>query len=201
MDRNDFASEGSTPEQAGGMADGATGAEFGNTGNTSGAQGYGASSTANVGQGFSSGGSGVESGGEGQGFADRARDIAGSAQDKLADVGSTVRERAGTLKNSLAGALETGAGKLRQRGQAPSGSGGQLAGATTSGGLSVEGDARIVQVTDRVAGGMEATADWLREADLDSVKTGIERQVQDHPGRTLLIAVGIGYLLGKAFRR
>jgi ElaB/YqjD/DUF883 family membrane-anchored ribosome-binding protein len=197
MDRNDFASEGSTSGQAGGA-----GAEFGNTGNTSGAQGYGAGSTANVGQGFSSSGSGdMETGGQGQGLADRARDIAGSAQDKLADVGSTVRDRAGTLKNSLADALETGADKLRQRGQATGGTSGQLAGATSSGGLAVEGDGRVAQVTDRVAGGMEATADWLREADLDSVRSGIERQVQEHPGRTLLIAVGLGYLLGKAFRK
>ena len=200
MDRNDFASEESTPGQTGGIAGGEAGAEFGNTGSTSGAQGYGASSTANVGQGFSNS-EAVETGGQGQGFSDRAREIAGSAQDKLADVGSTVRERAGNLKNSLADALVTGADKLRQRGQAPGGAGGQLAGATTSGGLAVEGDGRVAQVTDRVAGGMEATADWLREADLDSLKSGIERQVQEHPGRSLLIAVGLGYLLGKALRK
>jgi len=32
------------------------------------------------------------------------------------------------------------------------------------------------------------------------MKSGIERQVKDHPGRTLAIAVGVGYLLGKAIR-
>ena len=38
-------------------------------------------------------------------------------------------------------------------------------------------------------------------ADLDSLKSGIERQVKEHPGRTLLIAAGLGYLLGKAVRK
>ena len=53
----------------------------------------------------------------------------------------------------------------------------------------------------RVAGGMDATANWLRNTDLDRVRVGIEQQVKEHPGRTLLIAVGVGYLLGKALRR
>ena len=135
----------------------------------------------------------------GQGMADRARDMASTAQEKLADVGSTVRDRAGNLKDSLADALETGADKLRARG---SNGNVQLAGSTGSGGsVAMENDGRMAQVTDRVAGGMEATADWLRDADLDGLRMGIENQVKEHPGRTLLIAAGLGYLLGKAFRK
>lgn len=48
---------------------------------------------------------------------------------------------------------------------------------------------------------MQATADFLRDADLQGMKTGIERQVKEHPGRTLLIAAGLGYILGRAFRK
>jgi hypothetical protein len=48
---------------------------------------------------------------------------------------------------------------------------------------------------------MQATADWLRDADLDNLRSGLERQVKEHPGRTLLLAVGLGYLVGKAFRK
>ncbi len=130
------------------------------------------------------------------GVKDRARELAGSAQEKLADVGSNVRERAGNLKDTLANALETGADRLRAR----TGSDGQLAGSTGSGSMALE-DGRVTQVTDRVATGMQASADWLRDADLDGLKTGIEKQVKEHPGRTLLIAVGLGYLLGKALRK
>jgi ElaB/YqjD/DUF883 family membrane-anchored ribosome-binding protein len=131
---------------------------------------------------------------ENQNLKDRAKGAIASANDRLADVGSTVREKAGNAKNKIANALESGADRLRGN------SGGTLAGATTAGTTSLEGDGRLSQVSDRVAGGMQATADWLRDADIDGLKTGIERQVKEHPGRTLLIAAGLGYLLGRAFR-
>jgi ElaB/YqjD/DUF883 family membrane-anchored ribosome-binding protein len=129
-----------------------------------------------------------------QNLRDRAKEALGSANERLADVGSSVRDKAGSMKNKLANALESGAEKLRGH------SGGNLAGATTAGTTSIESDGRMSQVSDRVAGGMQATADWLRDADIDGLKTGIERQVKEHPGRTLLIAAGLGYLIGRAFR-
>jgi hypothetical protein len=167
-----------------------------------GSAGYGAGAGGATGSSTAAtGGAGVGTGvgTESTGLKDRARDVAGTAKDKLADVGATVREQAGTAKNKLADALEAGADKLRQRNASS-----QLAGATTTAGttdVAVTGDNRVSQVTDKVAGGMQATADWLRDADLDSLRDGVERQVKEHPGRTLLIALGLGYLLGKAFRK
>lgn len=131
-----------------------------------------------------------------QSLADRARDLAGSAQDRLADVGSSVRDRAGNMKDSLADALESGADKLRSRAHS-----GELAGATDGGSTAIANDGRMTQVADRVAGGMEATSAWLRDADLDGLRETVETQVKEHPGRTLLIAAGLGYLLGKAMRK
>jgi hypothetical protein len=48
---------------------------------------------------------------------------------------------------------------------------------------------------------MQSSADWLRDADLEKIKDGVEKQVKEHPARTLLVALGAGYLIGKAFRR
>jgi hypothetical protein len=48
---------------------------------------------------------------------------------------------------------------------------------------------------------MQSSAEWLRDADLDKITGGLETQVKEHPARTLLIALGAGYVLGKAFRR
>jgi len=175
-------------------AAGSTGSGYGNSGDVSGSAGYGAGGSTGSATGGSSFGT-TSGGSEGGGVADRARDIAGNAKDKLADVGSSVREGAGNAKNKLADALESGADKLRQR----SGRG-QLSGSTGTTDVTVTGDG-VSNVTDRVAGGMQATADWLRDADLDTLRGGVERQVKEHPGRTLLIAVGLGYLLGKAFRK
>jgi len=137
--------------------------------------------------------------GESGNLADRAKDMASTAGDKLASAGSTVREKAGTWKNSLADALESGAEKLRTQGAG----GGQYAGASATGGSSamVSDGSRTQGATNQIAGGLQASADWLRDADLDSMKSGIERQVKEHPGRTLAIAVGVGYLLGKAIRK
>ena len=204
MDRNGF-SDDATPTGGVGGAGGAGSSRdfsstsgYGNTGDLTGSQGYAAGSTADVGQAFPNSTTQPP-----PGFADRAREVAGTAQEKLADVGSTVRERSGQMKNSLADALHSGADKLRQRTTSTSttGSTSQLAGATDTGSVAVATEKRTAQVGNKVATGMDAAADWIRETDLDSLKTGVERQVKEHPGRTLLIAAGLGYLLGQAFRR
>lgn len=113
----------------------------------------------------------------------------------------------GGVREKLADVLESGAERLRERGTRGAGadadtSSATFAGVTGGGTIPVEAEgASSAQVTERVAGGMDAAATWLRDADIDGLKQGIERQVKEHPARTLLIAAGIGYLLGRAFRK
>jgi hypothetical protein len=160
------------------------------TGGASSTSGYSAGSTGTSDASFSH-----DSSIDGSGLADKAKSAASTAGDKLADVGSQVRDKAGTLKNSLADALESGAEKLRSK--AASG----VAPASGSAIAAIADDSRVAQATNQLAGGLQASADWLRDADLDGLKSGIERQVKEHPGRSLAVAVGLGYLLGKAFRK
>ena len=192
-------------------SDASSGAGFGGAGSQAGSQGAGASGTG--GFGGSTGGTGTGGYGgtsdasfsrdtstESGGVADRAKSAMGTAQEKLAGAGSTVREKAGTLKNSLADALESGAERLRQQ----AAGGGQTAGAAATGssvGMLADQPNRTADYSNQLAGGMQGAADWLRDADLDGLKSGLERQVKDHPGRTLAVAVGLGYLLGKAIRK
>lgn len=165
---------------------------FGTSGDQTGSAGYGSTApTGNVGNIGTTTDTGTSTGTETSGITDRARNLVGNAGEKLADVGSSVRERAGTAKTSLADMLETGAEKLRGRTQETVGADGSLA--LTEG--------RTTQVNDRLASGMQSAANLLRDTDLDGVKTGIERQVRENPARSLLVAVGLGYLLGKALRR
>ncbi len=114
------------------------------------------------------------------------------AADKL----GKVKERARELQSTLADRLDAGAEKLRQRSQSA-----HLAGATGTTGTADVGvastDERMTQMQDSVARGMHKSADWLRNGDL---RGDIEKQVRENPGRTLLIALGLGYVLGKAFR-
>src|SRR5438045_2166576 len=162
MERNDTGSE--TGAQGGGQTDAN---EFSGSGSTKQESGFDFAGTSNTSQ-------------ESQGLKDRARNVMGTASDKLADVGSTVRDRAGMAKDKLASALESGAERLRERAN-----GGTLAGATADGSTAIESDGRVSQVADRVAGGMEKSAEWLRDADLESLKLGVERQVKEQPGTTL----------------
>ncbi|HUQ81932.1 MAG TPA: hypothetical protein VM076_12360 [Gemmatimonadaceae bacterium] len=113
--------------------------------------------------------------------------VKAGAQNKL----SQAKDKAKELQSSLADRLDSGAEKLRQRAQTNT-----LAGATGAGSTAVA-DEKMAKMNDSVATGMEKSADWLRNGDL---KADVERQVRDNPGRTLLIALGVGYLLGKAFR-
>ena len=187
-----FGSTGGAGSQAGSQGTNAsgTGGFGGSTSGGTGSGGYGGTSDASFSRDTS-----AESGG----ISDRAKSAIGTAQEKLADAGSTVRDKAGSLKHSLADALESGAERLRKQ----AAGGGQTAGAAATGGsvdMVSDQPNRVADMSNQVAGGLQASADWLRDADLDGMKSGLERQVKEHPGRTLAVAVGLGYLLGKAIR-
>ena len=169
---------------------------FGATGN----QGSVTGGTSSVG----SGGSGIAGSNAPPGGLDYSASAAGSSgtagQPVTADQVKTtaqnkfgqVKDKARELQSTLADKLDAGATKLRQRKQNAT-----LAGASDASTVAVSADDRMTNVQDSVARGMNKSADWLRNGDL---KADIEQQVRENPGRTLLIALGIGYLLGKAFR-
>ena len=144
-------------------------------------------------QGGSQGGQGIAQQAQqaAQQLGDRAstafNDVKGQATDRLGQV----RDQAGQLKNTVADKLQQGAQALRQ----PAG-GQQLAGA---GGATAAGDDQIQRLAIPAANAMEKTADFLRNG--TDLRGTIEEQVRTNPGRTLLIALGLGYVLGKAIRR
>jgi len=120
----------------------------------------------------------------------RADQLKANAQDKF----NQLRDKTRNLQSTLADRLDEGAEKLRNR---TSTSSATLAGATGEGSsVAVSADERA-KMQESVARGMQKSADWLRNGDL---KADIEHQVRENPGRTLLVALGVGYLLGKAFR-
>jgi hypothetical protein len=134
----------------------------------------------------------------------KASGVLGQAKDRAGGALGQAREKAGDLKATLADKLEAGADRLQQGSSGSRGSGGNvMAGAGADGGTTevAAGDDPVGRVSRSVAGGMRSTAGWLRGADLDSIKSGIEEQVRTNPGRSLLIAAVAGYLLAKTFRR
>lgn len=125
-----------------------------------------------------------------------------AAREKLSQAGDRAREMKTSVERKLADRLEAGANRLRQRGTATSTGTGMdspayAAAGTGSAAMSTD-DRRMNELQDNVAKGMEKTADWLRNGD---VRSTIEEQARTNPGRTLLVALGVGYLLGKTLRR
>lgn len=129
---------------------------------------------------------------EGQGMASSSAppgglDYTEAAQNKLVHV----KEKARELQATLADRLDAGADKLRQRNQS-----GSLV--TAGGDPAVVATDKMAKMNDSVARGMEKSADWLRNGDLAA---DIETQVRERPGRSLLIALGIGFVLGRLFSK
>lgn len=123
----------------------------------------------------------------------RTHSATDTAREKLGHARERVSEKASDLKASLADKLEAGAHKLRERNQPDSATEfGTTAGTTQR--------SKVDRATDSLASGMESTANWVRNANVEDMKSGVERQVRENPGRALLVAVGVGYLLGKLFR-
>ena len=145
--------------------------------------------------GMGSSGSSIGSSGTtaGQASGNIGQDDSGGIANRIKSVGSSVKDKAAGLPAMLADGLEAGAKALRQRQPAAtSGDGASVA---------VSNDSSIAAVTDTLATGMQSSADWIRDADIEKLKTGVENQVKEHPARSLLIALGAGYLIGKALRR
>jgi len=128
---------------------------------------------------------------------ERAQQGLSQIREKASHVPGQVREKAGALKTTLADKLEAGADRLRQRSAGTTGQGTVSAGDGSTG---LQSDETVSRVSGAVASGMQSTAEWLRNADVNSMRTGIEQQVRTNPGRTLLVALGIGYVLGRIFR-
>jgi hypothetical protein len=116
---------------------------------------------------------------------DEAREKLGQAKEKLGQA----KDRASNLKATLADKLDAGAGKLRNR----------TARASVAE-AGAEAETTMRKAGHRVASGMENTAEWLRNTDVQSLRSGIENQVRAKPGRTLLVALGLGYVIGRVLR-
>ena len=132
-------------------------------------------------------------GGEQTGFGSELSDSNRGVGSRVKSVASSVKDRASGIPAMLADGLQAGAEALRQRRPSTELSAGES--------VAITSDPSIAAVTDTLASGMQSSADWLRDADLDKLKEGVEKQVKEHPARSLLVALGAGYLIGKALRR
>jgi hypothetical protein len=101
-----------------------------------------------------------------------------------------VRGKTGNVQATLADTLQTGAEAIRDH---------VASAATVSD--SEGAQSRVASAGDAVAGALERSAFWLRENDLTDLGALVGRQLKEHPGRTALLALGVGVLIGRASKR
>lgn len=176
---------------AGNLGTGGAGVSGGSAG------GYGSQGTSGSGIADRAESKGEELKDKAQNAQEKAREGWGDAKEKAREGWDKTHDKAGEWKMSLADKLEEGARRLRREKPSISESGI----GTDGSGVARQADERMDNVANSVAGGMENSARWLREHDLEGVRTDVERQVRENPARSLLIALGVGYIVGKAFRR
>ena len=122
----------------------------------------------------------------------RVRAAVGGVQDKTREVlepaVDTARAKVGDLQATLADAVESGADAVRGRTGVP------VRAASPQ-------RRKVARAGEAVATRLEGTALWLRENDLTDFGAVVRQQLSSRPGRTALLALGVGFLLGRASRR
>lgn len=111
---------------------------------------------------------------------EQAGEIASKAQEKAGEVGSMARERADQGLDRAADGLQKAADTMRSRME-------------DQGGL--QG-----QVGTKVAGGLEATASYLKEHDSAELWSEVESFVKEHPMQAAAGALVAGWMLGRMMR-
>src|SRR5579885_1963272 len=60
---------------------------------------------------------------------------------------------------------------------------------------------KIGEYGHTAARALERSADYIRDVDLEELKEEAETRVRQHPGKALLIAAGVGFVLGGLMKR
>lgn len=125
-------------------------------------------------------------GGAGSAMKEKARDmasgaaeVAGQAKEKAQEWASTAAEKAGEARATVGQGMESIAGKIREKGPQQ----GMLGSATSS-----------------VADTVEAAGTYLQEHDFADMGKEVTNLIRRYPIPTLLVGIGLGFLLARATR-
>lgn len=106
----------------------------------------------------------------------RISEKAGEIREKVTELGRRAVESVDNSRESAASALETTASTLHTGGE------------------------RISVATHSAAQKIQASADYIRQADLKSMGQKVTSLVKRYPGRSLAIAAALGFLVARSLR-
>jgi len=133
---------------------------------------------------------------------DKATDIAQSAVDNVKQTANDLRSKdAGQIvDDARAKAAEVGDAAATKVDSAMTATGEQMSTlAQTVRENAPEGKAG--EVASKAADALDRGGEYLQTADLQMVRGDLERVIREHPIESLLVGVGIGYLVARATRR
>lgn len=112
--------------------------------------------------------------------------VAGAAsavKDKAVSIGHQAADQIDAKRGSAAGKLESAAALFHEKAD------------------SLPGGAKVQHAVHATAGGLQSTAGYLRQHDTEAMLSDAGSLVGRNPGPALLVAAGLGFLVGRAFRR
>jgi ElaB/YqjD/DUF883 family membrane-anchored ribosome-binding protein len=113
---------------------------------------------------------------------ERVSDATTTAKQKATEAGRQATEQIDTRRGPTADALENAAATVHERAE------------------DLPGGETVRSVAHSAADKLESTAGYIREKDVRAMLSDVENMVRRNPGPSLLIAAGIGFLIGRAFR-
>jgi len=111
---------------------------------------------------------------------DKAQDVAGDVKDRAQQVSSQVADKADAATTTVGGKMTDVAQTLRDK-------------APMSG--------PVADAADTAADTLQRAGTYLQQQDLSDMRADLEGIIRRHPLESLLVGLGIGYLLARSTRR
>jgi ElaB/YqjD/DUF883 family membrane-anchored ribosome-binding protein len=108
---------------------------------------------------------------------------ASQAKAKVSEMGQQAADMIDDHRGTAAGGLESAANALHDRAD------------------SLPGGDKVSSTAHRAADAMGTAADYVRENDLRSMMSDLQRVVKNNPGPALLTAAVLGFLVARTFSR
>ena len=120
-------------------------------------------------------------GGEPSTLGEKISDTAGQVKDKISDLGRATADKIDENRDTAASGLQHAASALHEQAE------------------SLPGGEKVSGLAHATAETLSSTADYVRDHDVNRMMADVETLVKNNPGRSLLAAGVIGFLVGRAF--
>ncbi len=111
---------------------------------------------------------------------DKAQQVAGEVRQQTERIGDDMADRANTATTNVGEKISDVAETIRQK-------------APTSG--------PIADAADTAADTLQRAGTYLQQQDLSDIRADLEGLIRRHPIESLLVGLGVGYLLARSMRR